>query len=889
MKNTFLKFTLSFLLVSMFFGSETKAQNLAACNAAIDMCTTDQWQFSSAQQANAFANVCTVSNPCSNPQNVNSGCFLSGGPKPTFIVITVASNGQLGWNVGANNSGFPQVGYYDWMMWPITGGLANTCNQIMNNQLAPTACNWNGPPNGGTGMGTIPAGGSTWNYQPSINVTAGQQFIICISNYSSVNATLKFQSTGTAMLGCSNVAAHSATVCAKNSANATNTFTNAVITATLPNVPLPTFTLNPGNVVQTSPVFSLSPNITTVYTLSAAGTNTNSSTVVTSTTSFTVTIFNPTVSATTNSASICQGGNISLTANGTGALSYTWTGPSGYNNPTQNPNLPNIMPWYSGVFTVTSTYTTGTTPHTATCRANNTTTVQVLPTAPITASNIKVCEPEKIVLYANAAGASTYSWSGPNGYTANVQGPVINTTTPSLTGIYTVTATYAYSTSTLTCLQTKTVDVVVNPILKFKLNQPKNFCHNETMIINGPAGATSYVWNGPSGFLSTQQDLVLNSVQKSQSGVYQVVAFLGDCPTKDSVFVVIYDPMQLTSMPADVTICHGDSLPVFAQAIGGSGILSYSWTPQVGIKVPVGQTNTLSPHTTMQYEIIVVDAACPDLTISGSFKVNVNPRPIPNIGANKIEGCVPLTVDFTTMSNPQSVGTLWSFGPNMTSFGDSVKFTFDKPGTYQPKVSIVDVNGCKSITDAPFQIKAYPHPEPDFTWDPGNPNSNDNIVTFYPTYRNGPMKSWYWNFGDPSVTSDSSTMKNPTYVYEKVDNYPVFLVATNVYGCSDTLIKVVTINEDFTLFVPNAFTPNGDGLNDIFIPKGLGFKPESFEMSIYDRWGNLMYRTGDPVKGWDGTVKGVLAPSDVYVYKIKVVSATKGVKKEAVGHVTLYK
>ncbi len=119
--------------------------------------------------------------------------------------------------------------------------------------------------------------------------------------------------------------------------------------------------------------------------------------------------------------------------------------------------------------------------------------------------------------------------------------------------------------------------------------------------------------------------------------------------------------------------------------------------------------------------------------------------------------------------------------------------------------------------------------------------------------------------------------------------YPVTLIETNIYGCTDTITKIVTVVEDFTLYVPNAFTPNGDGHNDIFQPKGMGFKPESYEMQIFDRWGNSIFRTNDVSKGWDGTVKGSTLKDDVYVYRIKCVTSNGGIRKEKTGHVTLIK
>lgn len=595
----------------------------------------------------------------------------------------------------------------------------------------------------------------------------------------------------------------------------------------------------------------------------------------------------PTITSITNNAPVCQGStfNLNVTANTAGTPSYSWTGPSFYSSTLQNPSVTNAMPFATGNYSVlvTNTFANGT------CTRVASTPVQVLATAPLNVNAVSVCQPDKVTLYASALGATSYSWSGPNSFTSNVQGPQIFSTTPTMSGTYSVTATYAYSTSTLTCKMTNTTTVLVKPKLFFNLNPSQSFCHNQTINIPGPGGATSYTWNGPSGVVSNLQNLVILNPVAAQSGVYQLQVDLNGCLTKDSMFVNVFEPMKFTIIPRDTAICKGASVPVLTEVKGGSGVISYSWTPAFGLSVPVGSVNVLTPQTNVTYYIVVSDATCPTLTIQTPVNITVNPLPVPTITTDKIEGCIPVSINFNSSSQPASTGTSWNFGANLNSFGDNVAYTFDKAGTYPIYVSIIDINGCKSTTRASFDVNAYPHPEPDFSWDPAEPNSNDNNVTFYPTFQNGPISVYRWFFGDPLVTQDSSHLKNPRYQYENVGVYPVTLIEKNVYGCTDTITKAVAVNEDFTLFVPNAFTPNGDGVNDVFLPKGLGFKAESFEMYVYDRWGTLIFKSNDANKGWDGTVKGQMVQSDVYVYKIKCISATKGLKKEAAGHVTLYK
>lgn len=103
----------------------------------------------------------------------------------------------------------------------------------------------------------------------------------------------------------------------------------------------------------------------------------------------------------------------------------------------------------------------------------------------------------------------------------------------------------------------------------------------------------------------------------------------------------------------------------------------------------------------------------------------------------------------------------------------------------------------------------------------------------------------------------------------------------------DYIAKVITIDPEFHLYIPNVFTPDGNGLNDVFQPKGIGIDETDYKMLIFDRWGELIFQSNEFRKGWDGTVKGhsKKATQDVYVYKIYV-KDLKGNRHEFVGHVT---
>ena len=172
--------------------------NAGDCTDAIDVCTNLNFSI----DPNGYGNVDELcygcfSNPSTNPASTNSGCLLSGELNSTWMVINVATTGTLQFSFGALSTSYI---CYDWIMWPYN---SNTCSQIFNNTIAPVRCNWNAPCEAFTGIGSPPpAGGDPGNFEPNLNVTAGDQFIVCFSNYSSTTTSVPLNFYGSASISC---------------------------------------------------------------------------------------------------------------------------------------------------------------------------------------------------------------------------------------------------------------------------------------------------------------------------------------------------------------------------------------------------------------------------------------------------------------------------------------------------------------------------------------------------------------------------------------------------------------------------------------------------------------------------------------------------------------
>jgi gliding motility-associated-like protein len=140
---------------------------------------------------------------------------------------------------------------------------------------------------------------------------------------------------------------------------------------------------------------------------------------------------------------------------------------------------------------------------------------------------------------------------------------------------------------------------------------------------------------------------------------------------------------------------------------------------------------------------------------------------------------------------------------------------------------------------------------------------------------------WEWDFGDGTKSNE----QNPIHVYEKPGTYTITLMTFDALGCVSSTSIEVEVLSSYRIMVPNAFTPNGDGNNDTFIPKMRGI--DEFEMHIFNKWGELIYSCFDREdKGWDGRLRGVMSPNGNYVYKI-VFKANDGEKGSQTGVFTL--
>lgn len=239
-------------------------------------------------------------------------------------------------------------------------------------------------------------------------------------------------------------------------------------------------------------------------------------------------------------------------------------------------------------------------------------------------------------------------------------------------------------------------------------------------------------------------------------------------------------------------------------------------------------------------------------------------------------GCVPYNAVFKN----NSLGGLnffWDFGDGTTSTDENPTHLYPNVGSYAVTLRAFDSTSCNKTDQTTFTITVSPIPTASFTYGPNPPK--ENTFTNFVNQSVGAI-NYVWNFGD----GDTSTLVNPSHIFNTTATYNVCLNAANEAGCSDdTCIAVSSLIKPL-VDVPSAFTPGKFGSNSIIKVAGFGIK--ELHWTIYNRWGQKVYEGSDMKSGWDGTFQGKLQPMDVYAYTLSV-TFSDGKKFTKTGDITL--
>lgn len=549
---------------------------------------------------------------------------------------------------------------------------------------------------------------------------------------------------------------------------------------------------------------------------------------------------NPVISITPPTPSICLGSSINLNANG--ASSYQWSPGSGLSatigaSVTASPAINTVYSVIGSAFG---------------CNASNSVTLSVVQPPIVTAavSSPTVCAGGNVSLSAN--GATSYLWVPANNLSSNTGGNV--TANPPSSATYTVIGTA----NTCTNLAVVSVSVIQNPVLNVIATRTL-FCEGLSSEIS-VNGANSYSWS-PATYLNVTTG---NYVVATPTGPvsYVVTGFNGICTGSTTVSLDVVPMPDVTYTISQNQICQGQTAYISA-----GGATNFNWVPNVGLSSNIGNYVSATPNTSTTYTVYGTNSVG-NVSCGGYKVVQLNVVPIPNaVISNSLALCqgqsggISVTGGDTyewmpagSISNPTKAST--KVTPSVTTIYTVAVSTQSLCPVTRTVLVVVNplpkVNAGADTTinlDEPMFIKATGTGT--LTWIDGEE---------------------IWCKVCPN-----------TPIYPK--NSSCYTVeAENEFGCKVRDVVCIDVSKEYGLYIPNAFTPNGEGNNDVFMVYGWGLL--SVNLEIFDRWGTLLFSSNDQATGWDGTFKGVTVKNDVYVYKatVKVLSG-KTVTKT--GHVTV--
>ncbi|MEK7253821.1 MAG: PKD domain-containing protein, partial [Bacteroidota bacterium] len=263
--------------------------------------------------------------------------------------------------------------------------------------------------------------------------------------------------------------------------------------------------------------------------------------------------------------------------------------------------------------------------------------------------------------------------------------------------------------------------------------------------------------------------------------------------------------------------------------------------------------------------------------------------PVPEllvIAPSEFIGCQPASIFFDNLSFPvnESYTIAWEFGDGGTSSEISPTHLYTDLGTYSISLKITSPLGCETDTVWNDLITILPSPEAAFSYLPEQPSNLDPTVHF--TDESTGAAKWKWTFG----TAGGSTQQHPVFTFPYTGLQQIQLIVFHVSGCTDTAIQMLDVIPEVRYFLPNAFTPNGDGFNDGFRGTGSMEGATNFSLTIWNRYGEKLFETSDPDEDWNGKKNntGNLAPQGVYVVVVNF-RGPRGEKHELRGYATLVK
>lgn len=495
------------------------------------------------------------------------------------------------------------------------------------------------------------------------------------------------------------------------------------------------------------------------------------------------------------------------------------------------------------------------------------TTKSVLITFPeITALNVSdICAGDSLILTADTIRGldsfSNYTWNygvnSANTPEVRVEYNALGTTTVRLNVVTKNGCAIDKVDSFLTLAKPKP-NFLVSGVCEGLLIQPV-----ENSVITPPAFIVSRQWYRDDVLLSSDLNPSFSSGAAGNRTIKLVAIANNGCTDSVQKLAVVH-PLPISSYDA-TSMCLGKVNTLASTAsIATGAVNNVFWTVNGSVYTSPTVTPNFGADGSFDIQLIAEsDRGCLD-TLNNT--VDVHPLPALSFQLSDTSGCVPGVIDVksnSSIAKGSITNYTYTWGDGTGSTADS-SHTYYTKGTFTVKIVAESDQGCQDSSELGSQVTIYTNPKADFTFLPTKPSTLTEFVILKDSSIGGVVE-WDWEISDGGMYIDSVAYHN----FSDTGFFAVTLYIADSNGCLHDTTKFIYVNADLFVHVPNAFTPNGDGLNDYFGLAGVVAGVSKMEMQIYNRWGEKVFQSFDVNNKWDGIYKGEPAQQGVYIYKVK--------------------
>jgi gliding motility-associated-like protein len=432
------------------------------------------------------------------------------------------------------------------------------------------------------------------------------------------------------------------------------------------------------------------------------------------------------------------------------------------------------------------------------------------------------------------------------------------------------------------CHQTDTISFLlgVKPLPEVNAGPDVNFCSGDTVWVGTAAiSGQTYQWNDADGLLETDTALApftwISNVSSGESQNLIISTNLNGCSQSDTVVVTVYGE-PLAGIEGNNQICSGDS--VLLVGTGGDA----NWSPANLFTDPNNPTTYFVGTTDEVVQLTVTSPYGCKSTMD--YEIQVLPVPYTDISISQTVGCVPFSVNVQTLFPVPGESYRWRQNGNLVGEEQSIQLMYNAPGTYEISLAITGSNGCRvyDTIDTPIQVsETYA----DFEFDDFDLRASNAHVEFNNLSPFNVQSHWTIDtLAEVNIRNLEFTF--PTNIGA---TYEVCLNVIDPLGCTAQFCDSVFIKDDFQVYVPNSFTPNGDGINDTFYPQLLYSDVQLYHFWIIDSKGQIVFDSYDANQKWDGydTYGQSMGENDIFIWNLEVKPDPVAELRSYSGHVLL--